>query len=207
MSYTTTRQVPVLDAASGYSLWAPYYDQDTSYLNSFEDRELTKLIGHTAGLQVLDIGCGTGRISRQLDAGTQLTGLDICPEMLTIYQEHFPHANVVRASATDTGLPDAAFDLIIAELLLIHLPDPVPFYIEMERLLKPGGALIFSITPQRREPTLKTDTQKFRIKAYNHSPRSVAKDLDYAFLKLDQEKTITEYGTAINYLYRALKPA
>src|SRR5262249_29257185 len=48
----------------------------------------------------------------------------------------------VRASATDTGLPPEAFDLVYCRFLLIHLPEPDRALRAMGRLLKPNGILV-----------------------------------------------------------------
>jgi SAM-dependent methyltransferase len=50
--------------------------------------------------------------------------------------------SLVEASATDTGLPPASFDLVYCRFLLIHLADPERALREMHLLLKPGGILV-----------------------------------------------------------------
>jgi SAM-dependent methyltransferase len=52
------------------------------------------------------------------------------------------NASFVEASATDTGLAAASFDVVYCRFLLLHLPEPERALREMRRLLKPGGMLV-----------------------------------------------------------------
>ena len=48
----------------------------------------------------------------------------------------------VEASAIDSGLPPASFDLVYCRFLLLHLPEPERALREMGALLKPNGILV-----------------------------------------------------------------
>jgi SAM-dependent methyltransferase len=97
------------------------------------------------GLRVLDLGCGVGDLSMLLAGrGARVTGIDISPGMTALAErrlrERLPDADAtfVAAPVERSGLPDAAFDLIVGRYVLHHL-DPASAGREMARVLRPGG--------------------------------------------------------------------
>ena len=86
-----------------------------------------------------DVGCGTG-ISTRLFAerGLTMTGVDANPDMLKKAQAR-GGAEYVRGEARQTGLPEHAFDLVIAAQAF-HWFEVEPALTEFKRILKPGGA-------------------------------------------------------------------
>jgi SAM-dependent methyltransferase len=69
-------------------------------------------------------------------SGAQLEqALEVLPAGLS-------NVRFVEASATDTGLPRASFDLVYCRFLLLHLTDPAQALREMHALLKPGGIVV-----------------------------------------------------------------
>src|SRR5262249_14629503 len=67
---------------------------------------------HAAGLDgglVVDLGCGSGIWARALlDAGFDVLGVDLSPDLLAIARERAPEARFVQASVLDAGLPPCA---------------------------------------------------------------------------------------------------
>lgn len=112
-------------------------------------RHLLAAVGPLAGLRVLELGCGGGDLTvGLLDAGASVTALDASPGQVELARRlvahHRPEADVrfVATSAEETGLPDAAFDVICGKWVLHHLdiPRAVP---EIARLLRPNGRAVF----------------------------------------------------------------
>jgi 2-polyprenyl-3-methyl-5-hydroxy-6-metoxy-1,4-benzoquinol methylase len=92
------------------------------------DPVLWRLIGQVREQDVLDAGCGTGYLSRQLaQAGARVTGVDISSEMIRIAQAKagagLPIQFVIQNLATLTGLSDARFDAVVSNYVLMDLPD------------------------------------------------------------------------------------
>ena len=113
-------------------------------------REVLLRAGIQLGMSVVDLGCGTGMTTQQLawlvgPAG-EVIGVDYSAAQVEQARALLPSklANVrfIEASATDTGLPREAFDLVYCRFLLIHLPDPEAALREMRALLKPGGIIV-----------------------------------------------------------------
>ncbi|WP_255168460.1 class I SAM-dependent methyltransferase [Natrononativus amylolyticus] len=73
--------------------------------------------------RILDVGCGTGELSRVLAAAStaEVVGCDADAELLERARESVP---VVAGDATRLPFSDDSFDLVICQALLINLPDP-----------------------------------------------------------------------------------
>ncbi len=106
--------------------------------------------GLRPGMHVADLGCGVGMVTAMLTELVgpqgQVVGVDASSAQLGQARERCQgwgaSVRFVEASATDTGLPRASFDLVYSRFLLIHLPHPEQALAEMRALLKPGGILV-----------------------------------------------------------------
>ena len=93
-----------------------------------------------SSMVVLDLGAGAG-IVRQMDfrsASVRVCGLDLDPRVLS--NPHLHEAMVGSAEAIPWG--DRQFDLVFADNVLEHLPDPERAFREIHRVLKPGGSFL-----------------------------------------------------------------
>ncbi|WP_375504896.1 class I SAM-dependent DNA methyltransferase [uncultured Jatrophihabitans sp.] len=94
------------------------------------------------GAQVLDSGCGTGRMSRYVsDRGCRVRGVDLSPGMIAVARREHADISTQVASITDLPFPDAEFDGVLLWYSVIHIADedlPAVFR-EARRVLRPGG--------------------------------------------------------------------
>ena len=105
-------------------------------------------LGDVAGLDVVELGCGTAYLSAWLARqGARPVGVDVTPAQLETarrMQEEtglaFP---LVEANAEEVPLPDASFDLAISEYGASIWCDPYRWIPEAHRLLRPAGRLVF----------------------------------------------------------------
>lgn len=103
---------------------------------------LAKWLALQAGEEVVDLGCGPGNLARELsDAGARMTGVDASQAMIERASAEFPSHRWRVGSATDTGLPASAFDVVTTSHLLPWLPEPESLLREAFRLSKPGARL------------------------------------------------------------------
>jgi ubiquinone/menaquinone biosynthesis C-methylase UbiE len=102
-------------------------------------------------VKVLDAGTGTARIPIlmcQQRPQYLITGIDLAQSMLIIAQRNVEAAQLTqrikleRVDSKRTPYPDLEFDLLISNSLVHHLPDPLSFFGEIKRLVKPGGAIL-----------------------------------------------------------------
>jgi SAM-dependent methyltransferase len=110
-------------------------------------RALARAIELAPGTRVLDIGCGIGGPARTLTAecGAVVTGVDLTHEfiaaavMLSERVGMGGQIEFLQGSALDLPVPDASFDLVWSQNMLMNLPDKPQFAREVARVLKPGG--------------------------------------------------------------------
>ncbi len=132
----------------GYDRWASIYDHDANPLAALEDAHIRQVVGKTAGLNVLDLGCGTGRHTAWLaSAGASVTGVDFSPAMLAQARVKTAGADVrflIHDLHEPLPLPDGTFDLVVSGLVLEHLSDLGRFFAEAHRVLRSHGRAVVS---------------------------------------------------------------
>jgi SAM-dependent methyltransferase len=107
-----------------------------------------EVLGDVAGLDVVELGCGTAYFSAWLaKRGARPVGVDPTPAQLATARRMqeatglvFP---LVEAAGEDVPLPDASFDLAHSEYGASIWADPYRWIPEAARLVRPGGRLVF----------------------------------------------------------------
>lgn len=109
-------------------------------------REHAELAGITAGMHVLDIGCGIGGASRYLATlGCRVSAIDLTPEFIEVARELTRRCGLAEridcrvASALDLPFPDAGFDRVWCHNVTMNIADKPRLLAEVVRVLKPGG--------------------------------------------------------------------
>jgi ubiquinone/menaquinone biosynthesis C-methylase UbiE len=125
---------------------------EKSTIRTFDDRTVeadyrTLIPILKAGLNVLDIGCGTGSISNGIahyvGVSGKVTGIDNTDRFIQSGQETYAGTTNLVLIHTDlfSFEPSGKFDLIVAARVLQWLSNPVEALIKMRTMLKPGGTV------------------------------------------------------------------
>jgi len=138
-----------LPTREGYDRWAAIYDGEDNPLVLLEEQHLTPLLGDVRGLDVVDLGCGTGRHAVRLAAaGARVTAVDFSDGMVAKARRK-PGWDRVRFVAHDLTrtLPfaDQSFDRVVSCLVLDHIADLTAFFSECRRVCRGDGFVLVSV--------------------------------------------------------------
>jgi SAM-dependent methyltransferase len=128
--------------------WAPETAPHWGMWHVPEDELAVLPAGGVAGLDAIELGCGTGYWSAWLArAGARPTGIDLSEQQLAtaraMQERHGVAFPLIHASAERVPLPDASFDVALSEYGASLWCDPYGWLPEAWRLLRPGGRLVF----------------------------------------------------------------
>jgi phosphatidylethanolamine/phosphatidyl-N-methylethanolamine N-methyltransferase len=134
-----------------YARWAPVYDVvfgavfERGRQATIEAAELH--IGRGGG-RILEVGVGTGISLLSYSRNNRVVGIDISAPMLRRAQDRVAEhrlTNVDALAVMDAkhlAVPDASFDVVVAEYVITAVPDPEATLDEFVRVLKPGGEIV-----------------------------------------------------------------
>jgi len=123
----------------------------------------------TARGLALEIGVGSGlNLPLYGPAVTRVVGLDPSTELLRLASRRAGDVvipvSLLRASAEHLPLADALFDTIVMTWTLCSIPNPIAALMEMRRVLRPGGRLIF--VEHGLSPEIRTARWQHRLTPY-----------------------------------------
>ena len=123
----------------------PFYDSFAKLVNPLR-RRLLQQANIQPGQRVLDVGCGTGlltRIIKESIPNAQVTGLDGDEEVLRIARDKSHDMDIQwdHALAFDMPYPDNSFDVVLSSFVTHHLTnvEKVRTFQEVQRVLRPNG--------------------------------------------------------------------
>ena len=108
------------------------------------DRAVLAVFAELVRGPVVDVGCGTGRITAHLAGlGVDVSGVDLSPGMLAVARRTYPHLTFSEATMTALPVEDGALGGAVAWYSTIHVPGThLPAALaEFHRVLRPGGLL------------------------------------------------------------------
>ena len=132
--------------------------------------------------RALDVGCGDGRLSAELDAG-ELTAADVSGVALNRARLRLPSARLVELDP-DAPLPfdDSGFDLVLCAETIEHVRDIQLLLSEIRRVLRPGGTLALT-TPAHLPLGRPPDPLSPHLRQFTR--RSLARVLDELGFEVD----------------------
>jgi ubiquinone/menaquinone biosynthesis C-methylase UbiE len=130
------------EQARNWIIWARTPGLDSYWRYRSEFFELVP----APGKSTLDLGCGEGRVSRDLaQRGHRVTAIDVSPTLLEAARKAHPEGTYLVADAAKLSFPDNSFDVVIAYNFLMDVEDLPGSVREAARVLKPGGKLVISV--------------------------------------------------------------
>ncbi|MCE5185851.1 MAG: methyltransferase domain-containing protein [Planctomycetaceae bacterium] len=143
------------------------------FMNAYDVRQRSTLIFAMLlkdvplrDLQVLEAGCGTGRISSQIiTRGADLTVLDIGENLVRHVRDTLGCKGVV-GDVCSLPFETSSFDMVISSECIEHTPDPRKAIEEMCRVCRPGGTVCITSPNKLWYPVLRlsqlTRLRRFR---------------------------------------------
>jgi SAM-dependent methyltransferase len=130
--------------------------------------------GDVRGLRVLDVGCGSGYLARELaQRGARATGVDLSPRMIEHARSVERRAplgidyHAVDAQRVADEFEAGTFDLAAACVSLQDMPDPAAALRAVAAVLRPGGRFVASIPhPCTNTPFRQWERDPFRGKRW-----------------------------------------
>jgi trans-aconitate methyltransferase len=120
---------------------AALYDQKHAFVFEY-GRGLLALLEPQEGEKILDLGCGTGHLARQMaEAGAQVVGLDSSPQMVEQARRAYPDIEFLMADARDFSFP-YQFDAVFSNATLHWIPEAERVVACISAALRPGGRFV-----------------------------------------------------------------
>ena len=186
-----------LDTRAGYDRWSEVYDDEVNPLVQLEEPVVRGWLGDVAGLQLADVGCGTGRHARWMaESGASVDAFECSTGMMAKARAKLTGSGVrlhEHALPDPIPAPDDTYDITLLALVGDHLEDLEAAFSELRRVTRPGGQVVFTVlhpamnllglTARFADPET---GQEVRVAAYEHTYA------DYVMATLRSGLTIEE---------------
>ncbi len=133
--------------AKTYARWAPIYDLVFGAVFERGRRAAIEAAERIGG-RILEVGVGTGISLPDYSRTNRIVGLDISEPMLRkasqrVAEHKLDNVEILAVmDAAKLALPDASFDVVVAQYVITTVPQPEATLDEFARVLRPGGEII-----------------------------------------------------------------
>lgn len=108
------------------------------------DDYFKKIPSDLSGFKLLDLGCGTGfDLAKFQSLGANTCGIDSSGKMVSIAKKRSPESYVSVACFEQLPFEDQTFDIVVSKWALQTAKSLHSVFVEVERVLKPGGRFIY----------------------------------------------------------------
>jgi SAM-dependent methyltransferase len=145
---TTETRPPDIDLTYSIHDFEAGTHRDSQFLYQAIEDTMVALATQRPGGRVLDVACGTGKLSMRIDQrGCYSVGCEASTEMIGVGRYVHPEsrAMMVRSIAERLPFADASFDRVICQGSLDHFGDPHAFMREAARITKPDGRVVIAL--------------------------------------------------------------
>ncbi|WP_292427892.1 class I SAM-dependent methyltransferase [Methanoregula sp.] len=128
-----------------FNIWSGTYEDSRLqylYFDRIHKGVLNLVNGVSAPVDLLDVGCGTGRLLRKIRERwphAQLIGIDPAEGMVKKARQMMPDSTFMVSPAESIPLPDISVDLVFSTTSFHHWSDQLQGIREIRRVLRPGG--------------------------------------------------------------------
>jgi trans-aconitate 2-methyltransferase len=107
--------------------------------------EVVELLQPCAGQRILDLGCGTGQLTRKIaESGAQVVGLDSSLEMIGQARQNYPELRFMLQDAAAMQFENE-FDAVFSNAALHWMLDPAAVVRNVARALRQGGRFVLEM--------------------------------------------------------------
>ena len=152
-----------------YELYQDHLDLVRTYGPTalFMDKVLRQVSAQLHGLRVLDLGCGTGHISRLLEASNHVVSYDPALQGVRITRARRRTAGgFVVGGGEALPFRDASFDAVVLVDVLEHIADDHGVTREIHRVLRPGGRVLCTV-PENQRLYSRIDAANGHVRRYS----------------------------------------
>jgi ubiquinone/menaquinone biosynthesis C-methylase UbiE len=150
--------------------------------------------------RALDLGCGTGRLTRALAQRGPTVGMDASSAMLTQAQKSTA-STLVQGDGFALPFADASFDAVVAVRFFFHFEKVDTLLREAARIVAPRGAVVFDTYLWSPRAWLSLDEARWGGGVFVHPPR----EIEQAGQRLGLQVVKREYSFLFSpYAYRRL---
>ncbi len=135
------------------------------------DPAMHELLHDVSRKTILDAGCGQGYLAHALsERGARVEAIDGAETLIALAREHYGENELLRFSVHNLmnalPFPEQAFDIAVANMVLMDLDPVAPVLREIARVTKPDGVFIFSILhPLFANGTLRKGLREYLTRA------------------------------------------
>lgn len=134
-----------------YARWAPIYD--AVFGKVFAPGRAAAIVAAeeacgVKGGRILEVGVGTGISLPDYARHNRIVGVDLCEPMLRqaverVAEHKLTHVDILSVmDAERLALPDASFDVVVAQFVITAVPNPEATLDEFARVIRPGGEIV-----------------------------------------------------------------
>ncbi|GHB99012.1 class I SAM-dependent DNA methyltransferase [Cerasicoccus arenae] len=173
-------------------------EADSSWNRYLDQPMIEALFDGLAAGRVVDLGCGSGLMTRWLrDQGHIAVGVDFSETLIDIARTENPDLDFSVANIKATPYPASSFDIAVSALVLHYEQDLGPIFAEVARVLRPNSRFIFTmhhpvdevshsherlsnartITPYFHNKPYTFDMAGMQLTAYHHTFENISEAL------------------------------
>ena len=194
------------------------YNEISADYQAMEGMKLMELASIGDGSRVLDLGCGTGRLTavlaERVGSKGHVVGIDPDKERLKTAREKNSRANITYFDADGETFPEGPYDLVFSNYVLHWIEDKEPVFKRVSENLCTGGKFAFIIEMEHApllfealgffepEKLILLDRKIFHVALEKLAEMAIRKGFVVTYKKLDNDHFLfPDVDTLLQFLY------